>query len=102
LRLELTFVGFGFLLTIPIFNAAAIVVGYDIKDPFSALFVVENVLLEVADGGVFGREELPFRVVRDPSECLSQLVVCSDRVLELIKSVCDEAEEEVPLLFVLK
>ena len=36
------------------------------------------------------------------SEHSQMLVVCSDRVLELIKSVCDEAEEEVPLLLVLK
>ena len=73
----------------------------DIKDPFSALFAIEDVFLEVADGGVFGREELSFRVVRDPPECVSQIIFCIDRVSELIKSVCDEAEEEFPLLLVL-
>ena len=74
----------------------------DIKDPFSAFFVVEDVFLEIADGGVFGREEFPFRVVRDLPECVHQIIVCSDRVPELIKSVCDEAEQEVPLVFVLE
>ena len=76
-------------------------VGDDNKDPISALFVVEDVFLEVADSGVFWREELSFRVVRDPPECVSQIIFCIDRVSELIKSVFDEAEEEFPLLLVL-
>jgi hypothetical protein len=62
---------------------------------------VEDVFLEVVDGGVFGREEFSFRVVCDLPKCVSQLIVCSDRVPELIKSVCDEAEQEVPLLLVM-
>ena len=55
-------------MALPIYYVASIVVCDDRKDPVSALFVVEDVLLEVADGGVFGREEFPFRVVRDPPE----------------------------------
>ena len=86
----------------PIFYASAIVVGDDNKDPISALFAVEDVFLEVADSGVFGREELSFRVVRDPPKCVSQIIVCNDRVPELIKSVCDETEQKVPLLFILE
>ena len=81
---------------------ASIVVGDDRKDPVSALFVVEDVLLEVADSGVFGREELPFWVVRDPPECVCQFIIRSDIIPELIKSVCDEAEQKVPLLLVLE
>ena len=91
MKLGLTFIGFRFLIALPILDAFTIVVGHDIKDPLSALFVVEDVFLEVADGGVFGREELSFRVVRDLPECVHQIIVCSDLVPELIKSVCDEA-----------
>ena len=100
-RLKLTFIEVRLLLTFPISNALVIVGGDDIEDLLSALFVVEDVFLEVVDGGVFGREEFSFRVVCDPPKCVSQIIVCSDRVPELIKSVCDEAEQEVPLLLVM-
>jgi hypothetical protein len=51
---------------------------------------------------VFGREELSLRVVRDPPKCVSQIIVWIDRVPEIIKSVCDETEQKVPLLFILE
>ena len=102
LKLGLTFIGFRFLIALPIFDASTIVVGDDIKDPSSALVIVEDVFLEVADSGLFGREKFLFRVVRDPPKCVSQIIVCSDRVPELIESVSDEAEEEFPMLLVLE
>ena len=75
MRLELKFVGFRFLLTIPIFDLSAVVFRDNHKDTLSALFVAEDVLVEVADCGVFGRKENPFRLVRDPPECVSKLIV---------------------------
>ena len=72
------------------------------EDALSALFAVEDVFLEVGDSGVFGREELSLRVVRDPPKCVSQIIVWIDRVPEIIKSVCDETEQKVPLLFILE
>ncbi len=62
---------------------------------------MEDVFLEVVDCGVFGREEFSFRVVRDLPKFVSQIIVCSDRVPELIKSICDEPEQKVPLLLVM-
>ena len=70
------------------------------ENAFSALFAVEDVFLEVADSGVFGREELPFRLVRDPLEFVSQVVVCSNYCLERIEFLSDDVRQESFLLLV--
>ena len=100
LRLEL--VRFGIILPFPVLNLIGVEILEMHEDALSALFAVEDVFLEVGDSGVFGREELSLRVVRDPPKCVSQIIVCSDRVPELIESVSDEAEEEFPMLLVLE
>ncbi len=61
LRLVKTFIGFRLRLAFPTSIKIAIVIVYNPEDPISALLAVKNVFLEVADRGVFGREELALR-----------------------------------------
>jgi hypothetical protein len=61
LRLELAFIGLGLRLAFPTFVPIAIVIVNRREDPISPLLAIEYVFLEVADRGVFGREELTLR-----------------------------------------